>query len=335
MTASPRSPQATPVLQVDGLSVDFGRADDAVRIVDEVSFSLAAGETLGLVGESGCGKSTTVLALLRLLPPRVSARVSGTVKLNGDDLLRLPEKALPAVRGRGITMIPQNPMTSLNPLFTIGRQLEECLDGPGVSPARRRELAIEQLRAVGISEPERRLNQFPHELSGGMRQRVVGACVTARSPRVLIADEPTTALDATVQVQYLDMLKSLQARSGMAMLFVTHDIGVVARICDRIAVMYAGRIVESGKVDTVLRSPRHWYTRALIDSLPPLDRQLDRLPTIAGTLPRPGTITEACRFAPRCPAAHDKCRTDIPPAVTDTDGHVVACWTPREQGSGQ
>ncbi len=309
------------LLEVRDLTVAFG----PVRAVDGVSFSLAAGETLGLVGESGCGKSTTALALMRLLH---GARLGGVAQFGGHDLLALDEAAMRHVRGAEIAMIFQDPATSLHPLIRVGEQVAEALRAHrDISAAAARAAALDLFRKVGIAAPEQRLAAYPHELSGGMCQRVMIAAAIACSPRLLLADEPTTALDVTVQAQILDLLRSVSRAAGMAVVLITHDLGVVAGMADRVAVMYAGRIVETAPTATLFATPAHPYTRGLLGSVPRLDAGWeDDLPTIAGSVQTAADAT-GCRFAPRCPLAADICRTP-PPLDAVADDHFVACWKP-------
>ncbi len=314
-----------PLLEVSGLTVDFG----AARAVDGVSFVLLAGERLGLVGESGCGKSTTALALMRLLHGAV---VTGSARFDGHDLLTLPERDMRRVRGGKIGMIFQDPGTSLHPLIRVGRQVSEVLRAHGSPRRAARARAAELFEQVGIAAPKRRLRAFPHELSGGMAQRAMIAASIACTPRLLLADEPTTALDVTVQAQILELLRDIGQESGMAMLLITHDLGVVAGMTDRVAVMYAGRIVETAATDRVFAAPAHPYTQGLLGSVPKLDRAWDDdLPTISGSV-QTAAYAPGCRFAPRCPRAADVCRA-APPLAEVAPGHLAACWKPG--GSGE
>ncbi len=316
-----------PVLDVRHLSAAFFTRRGAVRAVSDVSFSLRAGETLGLVGESGCGKSATALAILRSLP--FPGRVTdGRVYFQGQDLLALPESALRRLRGRQIGFIPQDPMASLNPILTAGDHLREILAvhlGLTGRAATERSLAL--LQTVGLPEPELRLRAYPHQLSGGMRQRLLIAMAIACHPALLIADEPTTALDATVQAQILDLLRRLSAELQTATILITHNLGIVAGLCDRVAVMYAGRIVELAPVESLFRQPRHPYTAGLLHCVPRLD-QLDRrdLPSIPGAPPDLRFLPSGCPFAPRCPLASDRCHRERPPLAPQADGHLSACW---------
>jgi len=327
---------ADPLLNLRDVSVDFGMRDRRVRIVDNVNLSIPKGATVGLVGESGSGKSTVANAILGLLPKKTRSQISGSIAFDDRDLLTLSERDMRGIRGRQIAMIPQDPMSSLNPLFTIGSQIAEAIKTHQTERTRNlRDTVIRILGRVRIDSPETRIDQYPHELSGGMRQRVVGAIATACSPKLLLADEPTTALDVTVQAQYLDMLKDLQQSSAMAMLFITHDLSVIARICDRVAVMYAGHIVESAPVTAIFRNPKHWYTQALLDSVPRTKLLGSRLASISGSPLRPGTSIQGCPFAPRCPAVRDKCRVAAPALQATGDAHEVQCWFPRQNQNGK
>ncbi len=314
-------------LEVRDLHTHFFLRRGVVKAVDGVSFSLRRGEVLGLVGESGCGKSVTALSVLRLLPNEAARTVQGQVLFDGEDLLAKSKRQMRQIRGRKISMILQDPQTSLNPLFTIGNQLSEVMGkngggrGSGVM-----QQAIEVLHKVKLSAPEQRVRQYPHELSGGMKQRVVGAIAMNRGPRVLIADEPTTALDVTIQLQYLNLLKELQKNTDMAILFITHDFGVVARMCDRVAVMYAGRIVETGPVREVFNHPSHPYTQALIASVPKMARSTARLHTIEGQPPVLSNLPKGCRFEARCPHAEARCREAYPGSFTVGTEHAASCW---------
>ena len=315
------------ILEVDDLQTYFFNRDSTVKAVDGVSFYLRQGETLGIVGESGCGKTMTALSLLRLVPPPAGRIVGGEIRLNGDDLLQKSDEEMRQIRGRQISMILQDPQTSLNPVFTIGNQLMEAL-GMARREGRKNMLtrAVEALRNVNVAAPERRLDDFPHQMSGGMKQRVVGAIALSCEPGVIIADEPTTALDVTIQLQYLRLLKEIQAETGLAIIFITHDFGVVARMCDRVAVMYAGRIVENGPVRDIFNSPSHPYTRALIDSVPKLEERTDRLYSIEGQPPLLSNLPEGCRFADRCEFARDRCISEYPVSFTIKEGHTADCW---------
>jgi oligopeptide/dipeptide ABC transporter ATP-binding protein len=321
---------STPLLQVNDLTVGFKRQDQMLHLVDGISFDVRAGETVGIVGESGSGKSTTALALMRLTPKSTWPHTTGQVVFDGRDVLQMNDIELRSLRGRDISMVLQDPMASLNPAFTIGKQIEEAFAVHHRCPkSERRTRAIEALRRVRIPAPEQRIDDYPHQISGGMKQRVVGAIALACEPRLLIADEPTTSLDVTIQAQYLDLLKDLQRESNMAMVFITHDFGVVARMCDRVCVLYAGQIVESAPVQTLFKNPAHWYTRALLDSVPQLHHKAERLISIAGTPPKVDARPSGCRFAPRCPNVQARCHTEAPPMQAVAEGHTALCWYPR------
>jgi oligopeptide/dipeptide ABC transporter ATP-binding protein len=317
------------VFRVEDLAVSFGPAGRRARVVDGVSFSVDRGETLGLVGESGCGKSVTLLSSVRLQPSPPSHVERGSAWLGDTDLMKLDAKALRALWGSRIGVVFQDPMTSLNPVFTIGQQLRETLAvHTRLSAAEREERVIAMLDRVGINAPQRRLRQYPHELSGGLRQRVLIAMALLLHPELLLADEPTTALDVTLQAQILALLRELRDELGMGIVFVTHDLGVVAQFCDRVAVMYAGRIVESARVADLFRAPRHPYTGALLASTPTLDSPKDQpLATIEGMVPAPAQRGPGCTFAPRCARAGERCRAEAPALIPDGD-RAVACFHP-------
>jgi len=318
------------LLTVEGLSISFQSDDGAVRVVSDVSFSLRPGQTLGLVGESGCGKSVTAQTLMRLLPMPPARIDAGRILFADEDLVAASERRLRALRGDRLAMIFQEPMTSLNPTFTVGSQISEALIlHRGLSWPEAREGAIAGLREVGIGSPEARLDQYPHQLSGGLRQRVMIAMALACRPALLIADEPTTALDVTVQAQILELLGKLQRELGLAILLITHDLGVVAELCDDIAVMYAGRIVESGSAAEVLTRPRHPYTSGLLASSPRKAHRGQLLPTIPGSVPAPGTRGNGCNFASRCPRAEERCRAELPISHEIVPGRRVECWNPN------
>ncbi len=319
---------AGPLLQVKDLATHFvtARGTRVVRAVNEVSFSLDAGQTLGIVGESGSGKTTLALSLVRLLPP--AARIeSGEVLFEGEDLLKKSDTAMRRIRGRRIAMILQDPMASLNPLFTIGDQVAEPIRvHEGVERASAWTKARDLLKAVRISAPETRVKEYPHQMSGGMRQRIVGAIAISCEPALLIADEPTTSLDVTIQAQYLNLLRELQRTHHLAMIFITHNLGIVAKMCDRVAVMYAGRIVESGPVRRIFNAPAHPYTEALLSSIPRLSDPTQRLTAIDGQPPDLASPPPGCAFHPRCPKVVERCREDDPPGFTVADGHTARCW---------
>src|SRR5215471_7204248 len=324
------APAGKPLLEVADLKTWFFTRDGIVCAVDGVSFQVMPGETLAIVGESGCGKSVTALSVLRLVPSPPGRIVSGAIRLDGRDLLALSEAEMRDVRGNDISMIFQEPMTSLNPVLTIGRQIAETLtlhQGLDRRAATRR--AVEMLRLVHIPEPGRRIQQYPHELSGGMRQRVMIAMALACNPKLLIADEPTTALDVTIQAQILDLMRELKRRTGAAIVLITHDLGVVAEMAERVVVMYAGRKVEEAPVIELFARPRHPYTRGLLDSIPKLSggrRGAVRLTEIAGMVPSLAEPIIGCAFAPRCAYATARCRSEYPPLEEKLAGHRVACW---------
>jgi len=321
---------SAPMLQVKNLRVGWRRDDQVLYAVDDVSFDINVGETLGLVGESGCGKSTTGLALMRLTPRANDTQLEGQVLFEGRNVLSMRDQELRSLRGRDISMVLQDPMTSLNPVFNIGDQIAEGIRQHSASNGTdMRGRVIDALRRVRIPDAESRARAYPHQLSGGMKQRVVGAVAIASQPKLLIADEPTTSLDVTIQAQYLNLLKELQRESNMAMLFVTHDFGVVARMCNRVCVMYAGQIVETALVRDLFKRAAHWYTAALIGGIPKLGRNSERLASIQGSPPRPEEMPTGCRFAPRCPNVQARCREQSPPVVKIDHAHEVRCWFPR------
>lgn len=338
MTALPRqttAPAASPTLQVTDLSVTFATEEGSVSAVDRVDLTLAPGEIVGVVGESGCGKSVTAMSLTGLLPR--GARVSGSVCLAGTELIGAPESVLRGIRGKDIAYIFQEPMTSLNPVLTAGRQIGEVLQAhESLSRRAARARAVELLTLVGIPSAHQRVDNFPHQLSGGMRQRVMIAMAVACGPKVLVADEPTTALDVTVQAGILNVLRDMRDRLGTSILIITHDLGVIADIADRVVVMYAGRVVESASVTELFADPRHHYTAGLLAASPVPGRHAGsaRLQEIPGLVPVLSTQPDACTFADRCPAADHTCR-EQQPRLTDeltppggASGHLVACWHP-------
>jgi oligopeptide/dipeptide ABC transporter ATP-binding protein len=323
-----------PLLRVEDLKTHYVgfRGTRVVKAVDGISFSLDAGETFGLVGESGCGKTTTCHSLVRLLSP--SARiVGGRIELEGEDLLRKSQAEMREVRGRHIATILQDPMASLDPLFSIGDQVAEpAFYHRALRGQRLRQRVKELLAAVRIPSPERRMNEFPHQMSGGMRQRIVGAIAQAGGPRIIIADEPTTNLDVTIQLQYLNLLKDLQRATGVALIFVTHNLGIVAKMCDRVAVMYAGKIVEMQSVRGLFHEPKHPYTRALLDSIPKLGTK-DPLYAIPGQPPDLSAPPTGCSFHPRCSRTMQRCREEEPGDLRLGDGSTVRCWLPIDEAT--
>ncbi|MGS1105802.1 ABC transporter ATP-binding protein [Achromobacter anxifer] len=321
--------QTQPVLRVRDLTTCFDGDETTVLAVDRLSFDLMPGETLGLVGESGCGKSVTSLSIMRLL--RAPGRVAGgSIEFDGQDLLALPEKAMRAIRGNQISMIFQEPMTSLNPVFTVGKQISESLMlHQGLSRREAMAHAESLLELVQISDPARRVREYPYQLSGGMRQRAMIAMALACQPKVLIADEPTTALDVTIQAQILHLLREIQQRLGTSIVLITHDLGVVAQMCQRVIVMYAGRKVEEGSVDDILDRAQHPYTQALIRSLPDFADGQDhtaRLAELPGIVPVMTPESRGCAFAARCPEAQPRCAEQAPPAADAGSRHRVWCW---------
>ncbi len=318
----------SPLLSLENLSTHYvsQQGTRVVRAVDEVTLSLDAGETLGIVGESGSGKSTLALTILRLLP--TAARItSGRMMFEGENLLDKSDAEMREVRGKRIAMILQDPMASLNPLFTIGDQVGEPIRvHERASRASAWKRAIELLRSVRIASPDTRVTQFPHEMSGGMRQRIVGAVGISCEPKLLIADEPTTSLDLTIQAQYLKLLRDLQREHGLALIFITHNLGIVAKMCDQLAVMYAGRVVEHGPVSRIFNRPAHPYTKALLGSIPRMTDNRDHLTAIEGQPPDLASLPAGCAFAPRCPEAFARCRAEAPPEFA-IDGETRArCW---------
>ena len=324
---------AATILEVEDLQTHFFTDAGVVRAVDGVSYNVRRGETLGVVGESGCGKSVTALSILRLVADPPGRIVGGAIRFEGGNLLDLNEAEMEAIRGNEISMIFQEPMTSLNPLFTVGRQISEAIVlHRGVSKREAMDLTVEMLRRVHIPEPERRVQAYPHQLSGGMRQRVMIAMALSCNPKVLIADEPTTALDVTIQAQILDLMREMQESLGQAIILITHDMGVVAENADRVVVMYAGRKVEEGEVDELFDHPGHPYTKGLLGAIPHLDdaARTDaedlRLNEIKGMVPSLINLPEGCIFAPRCGFATDECHAGYPPLEQHRPGHWVACW---------
>jgi oligopeptide/dipeptide ABC transporter ATP-binding protein len=316
-----------PVLKVENLRTYFRTRWGEVKAVDGVSFELRKGETLGIVGESGSGKSVTMLSMMRLIPMPPGRIVEGSITLDGEDLLQLSESEMSKVRGSKIALIIQDPMTSLNPVLSIGNQVTEAIRIHQDIPKRSvMEKALEVLRKVNIPAAESRIRDYPHQMSGGMRQRVVGAIGISCQPLVLIADEPTTSLDVTIQAQYLKLLRDLQQESGMSLIFITHDFGIVAKMCDRVAVMYAGRIVEEGAVRDIFNAPSHPYTEALLASVPKMEEDVDRLYAIEGQPPLLHDLPVGCAFADRCQYVMDRCREEYPPEFPVAEGHYSACW---------
>lgn len=317
----------TALLTVEDLKIGFRSGPRLMRAVDGVSFSVDRGRTLGVVGESGCGKSVAMLAITGLVPQPHGEISSGRITFDGKNLLDLPANEMRALRGGRIGMIFQEPMTSLNPVYTCGDQIIESLRAHNAKGDLRAQ-AIELLNLVGLPSPSRRVDDYPHQLSGGQRQRVMIAIALANGPDLLIADEPTTALDVTIQAQILELMRDLQQRTGMSIILVTHDLGVVAETCDDVVVMYAGAVLERAPTAKLFENPQHPYTLGLMAAVPRINDKADRLATIKGTLPAPWVTITGCRFAPRCPLASDRCRTSEPPLRNIGEGqdHDVACW---------
>ena len=326
-----RSPGAPPpadvLLEVRNLRTHFHVMDGEVPAVDGVSFSVKRGETLGVVGESGCGKSVTALTIMRLLEIPPAEIVGGEIWFDGQEILSLPEEKMRHLRGSAMAMIFQEPMTSLNPVLTVGDQIAEAVMVHRKASRKEAEArALEMLKAVGIPAPERRLKQYPHELSGGMRQRIMIALALSCDPQLLVADEPTTALDVTIQAQILALITRLQKETGASLLLITHDLGVVAESVQRVVVMYAGKVVEEGSVQEILESPKHPYTKGLLASIPSRAKRGDRLNVIKGTVPNPFRMPVGCRFNPRCPYAFEPCADYEPPLDSVGPARRVACW---------
>ncbi|MEC5424120.1 ABC transporter ATP-binding protein [Virgibacillus sp. C22-A2] len=323
------------ILEIKELQTSFFTKEQEVKAVDGVTFALPRGKTLGVVGESGSGKSITSLSILQLIdePGEI---VGGEMIFKGENLLDKTEAEMRKIRGNEISMIFQEPMTSLNPTYTVGQQIGESYkihQGLGRKEAKQR--SIEMLKLVGIPSPEKRVDQYPHELSGGMRQRVMIAMALACNPDLLVADEPTTALDVTIQAQILELMKDLQNRLDMGILLITHDLGVVSESCDYVAVMYCGKIVEYADVKTLFNDPKHPYTVGLLNSIPPYDHDIEGdLPVITGSVPSPADMPTGCRFAPRCPFATELCRNKLPDLVTDENNNQIRCWIYSNEWDG-
>lgn len=315
------------LLEVKNLRTYFYTDDGVAKAVDDVSFYLDKGETLGLVGESGCGKSVSALSIMRLIPDPPGKIVGGEIFFKGQDILKVSEKEMRDIRGNDIGMIFQEPMTSLNPVFTCGDQIEEAVVlHQKLSKADAKKKAIDMLKLVGIPAPEQRYNEYPHQLSGGMRQRIMIAMALSCNPEILIADEPTTALDVTVQAQILELINKLQRELGMGVIMITHDLGVIAEVSTRVAVMYASKIVEYGNVNQIFYNPKHPYTIGLLNSIPKLNKTKGRLATIEGNVPAPTNYPKGCHFCTRCAFAIEKCWDEEPPLEEVESGHTAACW---------
>ncbi len=325
------SKKENPVLRIKDLVVEFKTEKGIIRALDGVSFEVHAGEPVGIVGESGCGKSVTALSILRLIPNPPGRIVSGSIELDGMDVTQLSENEMRDLRGNKASMIFQEPMTALNPVFSIGNQMTEVIRvHQKVSKQQAIEIAVKMLKIVEIESPEKRLKQFPHELSGGMRQRVMIAMALSCNPKILIADEPTTALDVTVQAQVMDEIERLQEKLGMGLILITHDLGVIAEACKKVVVMYCGQIIEVSETVALFESPKHPYTRGLLDSIPKVrDKKIEKLPTIKGMVPDLADLPVGCRYADRCPKVQPKCREQSPPLEYAGNGRKVACFFPN------
>lgn len=319
------------ILEVKNLKTYFYTDEGVIPAVDGVDFTLDEGETLAIVGESGCGKSVTSLSILRLVAFPPGKIIDGEILYKGKNLLEISEKEMRSVRGNDISMIFQEPMTSLNPVFTVGKQIMESLIyHQNMSKEDAKKRAIEMIKLVGIPTPERCINNYPHQLSGGMRQRVMIAMALACNPQILIADEPTTALDVTIQAQILRLMGDLQKKTNTAIILITHDLGIVAQIAKNVMVMYAGEAVEYATVEDIFENPTHPYTIGLLKSIPKINEEQDKLFTIKGTVPSPKNLPKGCRFAPRCEYATDKCLNENPSLVEFKDNHKVRCWNCKE-----
>jgi peptide/nickel transport system ATP-binding protein len=316
----------TTVLEVKDLEVSVKSENNVITLVKDIHFTVKKGETVGIVGESGCGKSITSLSIIGLLP--TNATISkGSIRLNGEDLTKLSKKEMRKVRGKDISMIFQEPMSSLNPVYTVGTQIIEMIRAHNkFSRAESKKLAITLLELVGIPRANEMIDEYPHQLSGGMRQRVMIAMAMSCSPQLLIADEPTTALDVTIQAQILELMKDLQKKRDMSIIMITHDLGVVAEVCDRVVVMYAGQVVEEANVVELFENPQHPYTMGLLASMPNMEEEVEFLKSIPGTVPRPDMMPKGCRFADRCPNVYSKCLAEEPALIATTNNTKCRCW---------
>jgi oligopeptide/dipeptide ABC transporter ATP-binding protein len=322
------------LVEIRDLRTHFYTEDGVVPAVDGVNFYIKRGETLGVVGESGCGKSVTALSIMRLIPNPPGKIVEGEILFEAQDLLKKSEGEMRKIRGNDISMIFQEPMTSLNPVYTIGDQIAEAIQlHQGLNHREAMDKAVEMLRLVGIPLPERRVKEYPHQLSGGMRQRVMIAMALSCNPKLLVADEPTTALDVTIQAQILELMKKLKKELGMAIMLITHDLGVVAEMCERVIVMYGGKVVEEADVVSLFKNPLHPYTEGLLLSIPRMDEDVEKLHVIEGVVPNPLHLPEGCRFHPRCPYAVEKCRESQPALEQVAPGRYVACFLSAERVS--
>ena len=321
------------ILEVKDLCVEFRTAEGTVQAVDHLSYVLHKGEKLGIVGESGSGKSVSSLGMMQLIPNPPGQITGGEILYLGRDLVKTSERDMQKIRGNEISMIFQEPMTSLNPIIKCGKQIAESLRlHRGMKKKEAMEEAIRMMKAVGIANPEVRAHEYPHQMSGGMRQRVMIAMALACQPQILIADEPTTALDVTIQAQILDLMENLKQKTGTSILFITHDLGVVAEVCDDVVVMYSGRVVEKGDVRSIFASPSHPYTKGLLASIPKLGECAEELESIPGNVPNPKYMPQGCKFAPRCSCAFDKCREEEPGFYDVGEGHMSRCWLCEKKG---
>ncbi len=319
--------QAETILEIKDLCVEFQTVEGVVHAVDHLNYTLHKGEKLGIVGESGSGKSVSSLGMMQLIPNPPGRITGGEILYHGKDLVKASEKEMQKIRGNEISMIFQEPMTSLNPIIKCGKQIAESLRlHRGMKKKEALEAAVRMMRAVGIANPEVRAHEYPHQMSGGMRQRVMIAMALACQPQILIADEPTTALDVTIQAQILDLIRELNESMGTSVVFITHDLGVVSELCDTVIVMYTGHIVEQAPVKELFESPKHPYTKGLLNAIPKITRERNPLETIEGMVPNPTERIEGCSFSPRCPYATDQCRKAEPPMAELSDGRLVRCW---------
>ncbi|GIN40896.1 ABC transporter ATP-binding protein [Heyndrickxia sp. FSL K6-6286] len=322
------------LLKINDLQTHFFSDKGVVKAVDGVTITVNKGETVGIVGESGCGKSVTSLSIMRLLKDTPGKIVGGSIQFEGKDLIQLPEKSMRSIRGNEIAMIFQEPMTSLNPVYKIGRQLVESIRLHMKKDANEaKEHAIKMLELVGIPRAREIMKEYPHQLSGGMRQRVMIAMAMSCNPKLLIADEPTTALDVTIQAQILDLMRKLREESDSSILLITHDLGVVAEMCDRVVIMYAGKVVEESDVNTIFENPKHPYTKGLLESIPKLGVKIDRLQSIKGNVPAPEQMPKGCKFAPRCPFVMDQCWEREPQLQSVNANHTTRCWLHQKEGA--
>lgn len=319
--------QSSSLLEIKGLNVEFKTIEGQVHAVNNLSFSVDKGETLGIVGESGSGKSVTSLGIMKLIPNPPGEITGGEILYDGKDLTKISERKMEKIRGNEISMIFQEPMTSLNPIITCGKQIAESLElHRGMNKREALKKAVEMMKSVGIANPEKRANEYPHQMSGGMRQRIMIAMALACEPKILICDEPTTALDVTIQAQILDLIRELNKKTGTAVVMITHDLGVVSELCEKVIVMYTGRIVEEAPTEEIFKNPLHPYTGGLINAIPRITKKREPLKTIKGVVPNPMEKIEGCSFWPRCQFATEKCRKEVPQMVQVSEKRKVRCW---------